>query len=159
MRHGFSRFGPPSARERLHRQARGSGSLAMILPTIFVTLFLFVVVVTLNKAGSISRGGKIIRLLSVEDVFPSQDLETNRKKEFWEQPPPPTPREGGSDLPEGFRSRPPVFEEPRPLPVFVPVAQPAAVPSRTLTIETREIEMPDVAPDTEIAPQPAPPKP
>jgi len=93
MSHGFTRFGPPSARDRFHQQSRPAGALAMLLPTIFATLFMFTIVVTLNKAGNMSRGGKIVRLLNVDDVFPTQlDLEQNRKKEYWElTPPPPSP--------------------------------------------------------------------
>jgi hypothetical protein len=65
----------------------------MLLPTILATLFLFVVVITLNKATSLTRGGNIVRLMNVDDVFPTQEsVEQNRKKEYWElMVPPPSP--------------------------------------------------------------------
>jgi hypothetical protein len=153
MSHGFSRFGPPSARDRFHQQARPAGTLAMILPTIFATLFMFTIVVTLNKAGNMSRGGKIVRLLNVDDVFPTQlDVEQNRKKEYWElTPPPPSP-----EAVMGFRETlpPPVLEEPatvQPLAAPTTVVPPRTQPAqRTTSIPTTEIQLPTVAPDTSL---------
>ena len=93
MSHGFTRFGPAPARERLHRQMRGPGTISMLLPTIVATLFMFTVVITLNKASSLTRGGRVVRLMNVDDVFPTPAaVEQNRKKEFWElTDPPPSP--------------------------------------------------------------------
>jgi hypothetical protein len=154
MSHGFSRFGPPPARDRLHARMKGPGTLSMLLPTILATLFLFVVVVTLNKATSLTRGGKIVRLLNVDDVFPTQEsVEQNRKKEFWELTvPPPSP-----DAVLGFRETlsPPVLEEParaqliggpddfRPPPEIPSPARPLPA------IETTVLP-PVVAPDTSL---------
>ncbi|HUG09576.1 MAG TPA: hypothetical protein VMM36_01110 [Opitutaceae bacterium] len=72
---------------------RGPGTISMLLPTIVATLFMFTVVITLNKASSLTRGGKIVRLMNVDDVFPTpESVEQNRKKEFWELTvPPPSP--------------------------------------------------------------------
>lgn len=154
MAHSFSRFRGPTARERFQKASRPAGNLALLFPTILATLFLFMVVVALNQQGSMSRGGKIIRLLSVEDVFPTQNLEEKTKKDFWEQPAPPTP----SAAPVDSRDMP-VFVEPRPLPVFTPVSRPNPAPSRSSSVYNHEIEMPDIAPNTEIAPQPATPTP
>jgi len=71
---------------------RPASSIAMLLPTILATLFMFTVVITLNKASSLSRGGKIVRLISVDDMFPSlAEAEAMREKAYYELPPPPSP--------------------------------------------------------------------
>lgn len=185
MSHGFTRFGPPSARERFRKQARGGGTFAMLLPTILATLFMFTVVVTLNKATSLTRGGEIVRLLNVDDVFPTQlDVEQNRKKEFWElMPPPPSPDavladdsavlQGitlyGSLGPEGLHDSrfPPPEPDIAPLapttvPGFAPTTTPApriTAPSapRTTSIPTPEIQLPVVSPDTSLPVVPSTP--
>jgi len=150
MSHGFTRFGPPSARDRFHQQSRPAGTLAMILPTIFATLFMFTVVVTLNKAGNMSRGGKIVRLLNVDDVFPTQlDVEQNRKKEYWElMVPPPSPE---ADMIHLDYEMPDLVEGPAPSPVQTPAtsAQTQQAP-RVLGIPTAEVPAPSVAPDTSL---------
>jgi hypothetical protein len=163
MSHGFSRFGPPSARDRFHQQTRPAGTLAMLLPTILATLFMFTVVITLNKASSLTRGGKIVRLMSVDDVFPTQlDVEQNRKKEFWElTPPPPSP----DWVLMGMTVAPlqvPVLEEPitnQPAPAPMPVVQPRSVAPepRTTSIPTPEIKLPAAAPDTSLPVVPSTP--
>jgi len=149
MSHGFSRFGPPPARERLHRQMRGPGTLSMLLPTIFATLFLFVVVVTLNKATSMTRGGKIVRLMNVDDVFQTPAaVEQNRKKEFWELTvPPPSPESVLIHVDYNI----PVLVEPPPSPVQLPDTsfRPHSAP-RVTDIPTPEIQLPTVTPDTAL---------
>lgn len=177
MSHGFSRFGPPSARDRFHQQSRPAGTLAMILPTIFATLFMFTIVVTLNKAGNMSRGGKIVRLLNVDDVLPTQlDVEQNRKKEYWEiTPPPPSPEAvmGAQEslglpallepdaleetIPGGGYWPPPELPEFDPSTVkpdleIVPVPTPrtASASGRPLGVETTAIQPPAVTPDTSL---------
>jgi hypothetical protein len=156
MSHGFSRFGQAPARERLHRQMRGPGTISMLLPTIAATLFMFTVVITLNKASSLTRGGKIVRLMNVDDVFPTREsVEQNRKKEFWELTvPPPSPDavlEGEPAVPQlvetvihsisdtfhdGDRS-----SELRP---EIPL------PSRPLPAIKTDLQPPTVAPDTSL---------
>lgn len=152
MRHGFSRFGLPSARERFHKQSHRGGSWTILLPTITATLFLFTLVVVLNKTTALTRGGKIVRLLSVEEVFPSQDVEQHKKKEFWEQPTPPSP-DWLLEVEEGLET--PVLEEPGPGADF-PSVPATRASSRSLMIEISEIEAPFVSPNTDL---PVPPTP
>lgn len=154
MSHGFSRFGQPSARERFHQQTRDKGSLALFLPTILATLFLFTIVIALNKATSMANG-KIIRLINVDDVYPTTaDAESHAKKAFWETPPPPSPEAVLAARPV---PPPPELAVEAPMvehgPVPVPSVTPA--PSPSLRIETNGLPMPAVAPDTSL-PTPAP---
>jgi hypothetical protein len=149
MSHSFSRFGRPSARERFHQKGRPSGSLAMFLPTVLATLFLFTVVIALNKATSMSNA-KIIRLINVDDVYPTPEaVETNRTKAFWEMPPPPSPDAVLAELPA--QAPPVLVEESAPVesgPLRFAPAPPA--PARRLTIGTGAISPPAVAPDTSL---------
>jgi len=178
MKHGFSRFGPLSPREQLHQRMRGPGTLAMLLPTIFATLFLFTIVVTLNKASSLTRGGKLVRIINVDDVFPAESVDQHKKKQYFEAPPPPSPE---AVLAAGSGVEPPILLEAPPgisqtlstgwdsgslnpkllgfdrstVEPETGIAQrPAA--SRPLMIPVRELEFPDVAPNTELTPQPTP---
>jgi hypothetical protein len=155
MSHGFSRFGPPPARERLHRQMRGPGTISMLLPTIVATLFMFTVVITLNKASSLTRGGKVVRLMNVDDVFPTpESVEQNRKKEFWELTVPPPSPDAVLEGSEAIRL--PTLEEPsasvasRPAPMPAPASRTKPAMSRTLRIAAPEIQLPTVAPDTSL---------
>lgn len=133
----------------------------MLLPTILATLFMFTVVITLNKASSLSRGGKIIRLISVDDLFPTEaEVEAMRKKPYYEATPPPSPEAVLGALEPA--TVPLLVEEP-PAPAVLPVpparSQSAATTPRVTSIPVADIPLPIVSPDTSLpppAPAPAP---
>ena len=138
MSHGFSRFGQPSARERFHQQTQSKGSLVLFLPTVLATLFLFTAVVALNKATSWSNG-KIVRLINVDDVYPTTaDAEKHSKKAYWETVPPPSPEEVIRRNKISVDYGPPVLADKAPLVGHDPVpgSAPRSTPSQSLRIET-----------------------
>ena len=123
----------------------------MFLPTILATLFLFTAVIALNKLTSMSND-KLIRLINVDDVFPTKaDAERNSRKEFWELPPPPSPesviaRQASQPAPQSDGG--PIEETGLDEMAAPSRATPAAI--RPLPLIDAKIKMPEVQPDTSL---------
>lgn len=90
MAHGFSRFGPPTARERF-RAAQKTSVWDRVLPTIVATLVMFALVITLARAFDASIGQPLVRLFAIDEVFPAEELPQRIGPEIWERTGPPTP--------------------------------------------------------------------
>jgi hypothetical protein len=136
MAHGFSRFGPPTARERF-RAAQKTSVWDRLLPTLVATLVMFALVITLARAFDPMINQPIVRLFSVDEVFPAEELKQRLPEPIWERTGPPTPvaltdAEGVPLSPSGTGPVAPVALEKFPMGVPTTVTPGPAVPELPL---------------------------